>query len=150
MTVFRKPNGRWCAQVYDAGTGRMRQVGTYATRKEAKAAEVEANARISATGRETVGSFAARWLTDFPRPKASTNVHNAERTRRFAEQHARKRIDAITAADARAWALRRPADVPALRAMFNDARKLGLVMSTRLPLSAWSVPEAGATCRQSG
>lgn len=128
MTVFRnKRNGRWVVQLYDRGTGKTRQVGTYDTRKEAKAAEAQHVARAVPGGGETVASFAARWLTVFPRSKQSTNVHNAERVRRFAAAHGRRRLDSITVAEARVWALSRPGDLSALRAMFNDARKLEVV-----------------------
>lgn len=128
MTVFRnKRNGRWVVQLYDRGTGKTRQVGTFATRKEGKAAEAEAIARSAPTGQETVASFTARWLTVFPRPKQSTNVHNAERVKAFSEAYGRRRLDSITVAEARVWALERPGDLSALRAMFNDARKLASV-----------------------
>jgi integrase len=127
MSIYRRPNGRWAVQAYDPALGRARQIGTYPTRKEAKAAEADALARSTAGGRETVQSFAARWLQVFPRPKASTNLHNAERTRRFVAQHGRRRIDSITVQEARTWAVEHRAELPALRAMFSDARKLGLV-----------------------
>jgi integrase len=127
MSVYRRPNGKWVVQVFDAGLRRSRQVGTYQTRKEAKAAEADATARATAGGRETIASFTNRWLDIFPRPKASTNAHNTERVRAFAEQHKRRRVDSITVEEARAWALRHPSTLPALRAMFNDARRLGLI-----------------------
>jgi len=129
MSIYRRPNGKWAVQVYDPAAGRARQIGTYPTRKEAKAAEAEALARSTATGRETVGTFAARWLTVFPRPKASTNTHNTERIRRFAEHYARRRIDSITVAEAREWAVAHRTELPALRAMFNDARLLGMIVT---------------------
>jgi integrase len=92
-------------------------------------AEAAAMDRRTATGRETVASFAARWPADYPRPRLSTNVHNAERVKPFAKAYERRRMDAISIEDARAWALRHPGQLPALRAMFNDARRSGLVVS---------------------
>jgi integrase len=83
----------------------------------------------TATGRETVASFAARWTVDYPRPRASTNVHNGESVRSFASAHARRRMDSITVEEARTWALRHPAQLLALRAMFNDARRSGMIVS---------------------
>jgi integrase len=141
VSVYKRPNGRWAVQLYDPATGRARQVGTYPTRKEAKAAEGTAMASGTASGRETVGSFAARWLSVFPRPKESTNRHNAERVKRFADQHARRRIDSITASEARTWAVQHRSELPALRAMFGDARKLGLV--TTNPFSALGLEGPG-------
>ena len=38
-------------------------------------------------------------------------------------------MDSITLQEARAWALRHPAQLLALRAMFNDARRSGMVVS---------------------
>jgi hypothetical protein len=84
--------------------------------------------RRTATGRETVASFAARWTADYPRRRTSTNVHNAERVKPFAKAHERRRMDSITVEEARAWSLRHPGQLPALRAMFNDARRSGMVM----------------------
>src|SRR3954470_5908713 len=78
VSVYKRPNGKWAAQVYDPVTRRPRQVGTYGTRREAIKAESAALDQRTATGRETVSSFAARWMVDYPRPRASTNMHNAE------------------------------------------------------------------------
>jgi integrase len=85
--------------------------------------------RRTATGRETVGSFAARWPRDYPRPRASTNLHNGERVKLFGEAHERRRMDSIMVEEARVWALRHPGQLMALRAMFNDARRSGIVVS---------------------
>jgi integrase len=129
MSVHKRPNGKWVVQIYDPATRRMRQVGTFATRREARRAEAEAMDRQTATGRETVGSFAARWPRDYPRPRASTNLHNAERVKPFGKAHERRRMDSITVEEARVWALRHPGQLMALRAMFNDARRSGIVVS---------------------
>jgi integrase len=128
MTVYARPNGRWAVQVYDPRVRRMRQVGTFQTRKQAKRAETEAMNVSGHTGRETLESFHARWERDYPRPKASTNKHNVERTQGFAREYARRRLDSITADEARRWGLAHRGTVPALRAMFNDARRSGLVV----------------------
>jgi len=69
MSVHKRPNGKWVVQVYDPATRRMRQVGTFATRREARRAESDAMDRRTATGRETVASFVARWPADYPRPR---------------------------------------------------------------------------------
>jgi integrase len=125
MTVYKRPNGRWAVQTYDPATTRPRQIGTYNTRKEAKQAEANAIGRHTAGGSETIQSFTARWTHDYPRPKPSTNIHNTERVQRFATEHARRRLDSITIEEARAWTLKRPGDLSALRAMFSDARRDG-------------------------
>ena len=108
VSVYRRPNGKWAVQIYDPAAGRSRHVGTFATRREARRAESEATDQRTATGREMVGSFAARWARDYPRPRASTNVHNAERVKPFGEAHDRRRMDSTTVEEARVWALRHP------------------------------------------
>lgn len=125
MSVYRRPNGRWALQLYDPSTGRMRQAGTFDTRREARAAEAAARPGSAAT----VGEFAARWTIDFPRPAASTNRHNQERVARFAARYGRTRMDRLDPLVARRWALAHPSAVPALRAMWNDARRAGLAAS---------------------
>jgi integrase len=129
VSVYKRPNGKWAAQVYDPATRRPRQIGTFATRREARRAESAAMDRQTTTGRETVTSFAARWPADYPRPRTSTNLHNAERVRPFAAAHERRRMDSITVEEARAWAVQHPGQLLALRAMFNDARRSGIVVS---------------------
>ncbi len=128
MSVFKRPNGRWVAQTYDPQSRRMRQVGTYATKREALRAEVSATERRAASGRETVGSFAARWMKDYPRHRESTRRHNSERVVAFAAEHERRRVDSITVDEARAWAHAHKSQLPALRAMFNDARRSGMIV----------------------
>jgi integrase len=119
MTVFQKGK-RWVAQVHDSATGKARHVGTFDTRREAIQAEARAfETRVSKI--ETVGSFTARWTTDFPRLQPSTNKHNAERIRKFADAYKARRMDSITRQQARAWALEHPGEHSALRAMFADA-----------------------------
>lgn len=134
MTVFKKPNGKWVAQVYDQGLGRMRQVGTFGDKREAMQAEADAMARRTASGREPVQRFASRWTRDYPRPRASTDRHNAERVQAFAKAFGKRRMDSITVDEARLWAIGHPTQLAALRAMFNDARRSGLIVSN--PFSA--------------
>lgn len=127
MSVTER-NGKYIVQVYDPTKGRMRQVGTYRTRREAERANVKAYEHRVAKA-ETVDSFAGRWTRDYPRPAASTNKHNAERVRQFAAHYAGKRLDTVTRQQARQWALEHPSEHPALRAMFTDALKDDLVIS---------------------
>lgn len=119
--------GGWRVQVYDRTTGRMRHVGVYRLKSEARAAEAGALMRGAVAG-ETVAMFAARWLTDYPRPKQSTNLHNAERIARFVEVHGRRRMADIDRRITSAWARDRKGDVPALRAMFNDALREDIIV----------------------
>jgi integrase len=123
-----KKRGKYVAQVWDPSIKRMRQVGTFDTRREALRAEGQAYERRVSKA-ETVGSFAERWTRDFPRPAASTNKHNAERVRAFAKHYAGKRLDSVTRQQARQWALEHPSEHSAIRAMFSDALRDDLVTS---------------------
>jgi len=132
MSVRRKRD-RWVVELYDPATRRKRHVraGDFdvpapRTRREALALERLALAAREARdpGRrdETVASFAARWPRDYAHGRGeSTRRHNAERVRAFAARYGERALRSITRLDARAHAGAKPATVPALRAMFNDA-----------------------------
>lgn len=140
MSIQKLPSGRYRAQVYDPATGTNLSVskilggeGTFRTKAEAKRAREKARERLDTNAGKshtmTVADFRERWTTDplFARPKESTNLHNAERTRVFATRNGSvplrdmgtARGDAIVAE----WLAggRRNATIGALRAMFNDA-----------------------------
>jgi integrase len=118
---------RWIATGYDRATKAKRHIGTFDTKKEATNAEAHWKLRTRPTGRETCDAFAERWPTDYPRPRTSTNLHNAERVRRFAKDFKGIRLTDLDRPAARAWALKHPSDVAAVRAMFGDAVRDGLV-----------------------
>lgn len=117
----RKRDGKYEVAVYNKATGKKRYVGLFVKSADAKRAEAEALDR-RADRNSTVKEFADRWTIDFPRGD-STNIHNAERVKRFADRYATKPMSSITRDMARAWCLERQSDLGALRAMFNDARK---------------------------
>lgn len=139
MSISRLPSGRWRAQVYDPRVGRNVSVsrilggeGTFRTKGEARTAREDARKLVGGerTGTSvTVWEFRERWISDplHARPKRSTDIHNAERTLKFAERYQNvtllemggERGDAIVAD----WLAggKHLSSVPALRAMFNDA-----------------------------
>ena len=134
MSISKLPSGRYRAQVYDPAVGRNVSVSSvlggarsFATKREAKAAREQARQRLGEPrSTVTVAAFRDRWLTDplFARPKQSTMIHNAERTRAFADRYGSLPISRVGDDVISEW-LRggsRNATVPALRAMFNDAR----------------------------
>lgn len=141
MSITRLPSGRFRCQVYDASTKTNRAVGdvlgtpglTFASKREAKAARERAREILGHThGTDvTIGQFRQRWTTDplFARPKESTNLHNAERTRAFADKYGTvplKHLDGPRGDQiVSEWLAggRNKGTVMALRAMFNDARK---------------------------
>jgi integrase len=126
MTIVKRPTGRYAVQVYDPSTRRMRQLGTYDTKREAASAEREHRAGAQ-RGRETVGSFYARWMRDYPRPAESTRLHYETQARAFAQANGTRWLDQVTRQNARAWALEHPADFPTLRVMFGDAYRDDLI-----------------------
>lgn len=150
MSVSQLPSGRWRAQTYSAASGKFessaRILGTpgvsYATetlahRADAKAAEILGERAASVL---TLAEWALTWTTDplYQRPKASTNIHNRERIRKFVAEHGSlalasfdgERGDAVVSG----WIAggRNLSTVPVLKAMFNDAAsaKAGRLVKT--------------------
>jgi integrase len=125
MSVTKLPSGRWRAQVYHQG--RNVSAGTWATKREAKAAREAKRRELQQGPRSstTVKEFRSRWTTDplFARPKQSTNIHNAERTRAFTDAYGNREMASIGDDIVHEWLRepRRTGTIPALRAMWNDA-----------------------------
>jgi hypothetical protein len=73
----------------------------------------------------TLKEWADTWTSDplYSRPKASTNMHNAERISRFVDAHGHVPLNAIGDEHVAKWIAggRNVSTVPALKAMFNDA-----------------------------
>lgn len=134
----RLKGATWVVEIYEPASKRKRHVraADYGmdvprTERQAKAVERAAlNARDArpAGEEETVGSFSARWGSDYGRQRGeSTIVHNDERVKDFAARHGERPMRSITRAEGRRYGIEHPACVPALRAMFNDAKRDGLV-----------------------
>jgi len=126
MSVSKLPSGRWRCQVWSPEKGHNVSVGTYATKAEAKAAREDARRRLQGPrGGATVAEFRTRWLSDplFARPKVSTMNHNRERTKAFAERYANVLLRDIGDEEVSQWlaGAKHAGQVPALRAMWNDA-----------------------------
>ena len=125
--MARRRGKRWVAEGYDRASRAKRYLGTFDSKKEARDAEAEWKLRSKATGREACDKFAARWVKDYPRDRASTNKHNGERVKAFARDFKGVRLSELDRPAARAWALTHRSHVPAVRAMFSDALRDGLV-----------------------
>lgn len=125
--MAHKRGKRWVSSGYDKTLKRKRHLGTFDSQKEAKRVEADWQLRSQPTGQETCDMFADRWTRDYPRPRRSTNLHNAERVRIFAKDFAGVKLAAVDRPAARDWALRHKASFPAVRAMFGDALRDGLV-----------------------
>lgn len=135
MSISRLPNGRYRAQVYSQAEGKSVAVQgiiggerSFRTQKEARAARERARAVLAEQLSEgvTVGMWWERWTTDrlYRRPKESTNLHNRERTRAFAEKHASMPLRHVGDTTAAEWIRggKNLGTIPAIRAMLNDAK----------------------------
>ena len=123
----RRRGKRWTASGYDKATARKRHLGTFDTRAQALRAEADWRLRTRATGSEACDEFAERWTRDYPRPRASTNKHNAERVRRFAKDFEGIKLADVDRPTARVWAMKHRSNLSAVRAMFGDMMRDGLV-----------------------
>jgi len=135
VSLSKLPSGRWRSQVWSVEFGRNVSVSSvlgpkyksFASKAEAKAAREEARRLIGRLKRDdtTVGDWFDRWTTDplWQRPKESTNRHNRERVRPFCEAHKDMPLTVISDDTVALWLRggKRNGQVPALRAMFNDA-----------------------------
>jgi integrase len=125
--VIVKRGNSYGVSVYDPGTKRKRWVGTFATRRAAKDAEVEAGRRRVSWTRLTGEELAALWLTHHPRPALASQRNYRYALQRFRKDFGSTRLSNIDRVTARAWALAQPhSNVRAVRAMFNDAIDDGL------------------------
>ena len=128
------PSGRWRPRVRHPRTGKQinpRDViggpDTYPTSQAAAAAEKRARDMLRSNARlgVTVGEWWTEWTTDplWARPAASTNVHNRERTSKFALEHWSLPLRSIGDENVAAWLKggRNRGTVAKLRLMFNDA-----------------------------
>ena len=125
----KKRGEKWIARPYIPGRDHI-WAGTFDTEREAvKAAiaKIEEERRLPAN-KETVATFTTRWIKDFARPKESTNDSYRGAAKRFAAKHGKSKLHEITVPDAMEWAQGHTYDVPALRAMYGDARRSGLVV----------------------
>lgn len=74
-----------------------------------------------------VDEYAATWLTVHPRPEETTNRQCAYGVRPFVRSFGSRRLDTITFAEAHAWGLKNRSAVRYARAMYEDARREGVV-----------------------
>ncbi len=123
----RKRGKKWTASGYDRALQRKIHLGTFNTRGEASDREAEHRLKSRPTGRETIDTFARRWVRDYPRPRRSSNTSNAERVKPLIAELGHIRMSDVTRPVARAWALKHRWALPAARAMFADAMNDGLV-----------------------
>lgn len=125
--MARKRGKRWTAYGYDRQLGRKVCLGTFDSKKEAVARESAWKLRTRNISAETCDAFAKRWTKDYPRPKAATNKHNQERVNGFAKDFKGVKLVDVDRPSARAWAMKNISKHSAVRAMFSDAMRDGLI-----------------------
>jgi integrase len=138
--VAHRRGKRWIATGYDRATKAKRHIGTFDTKKQATNAEADWQLRTRPTGRETCDSFADRWMRDYPLPREASCRTNREHSKRFGKDFAGIKLANVDRPAARAWALKHPSDHAAVRAMFGDALRDGLV--THNPFSDLRMPQS--------
>ena len=126
---IQKRGRRWRSEVYAAG--KWHQAGTHDTQREAKEAALSLELRLrSRSGRrsdETVASWSNRWLILRPRQKESTNAGYREQIKPFVKQYGELGLRDVGVELALAWVQDHQWTHGGLRAMFSDARRVGLV-----------------------
>jgi len=111
--------------------GNQEWVGTFDTRRAAKAAEAKHLAKHKPRDgdEETCEEFSARWPEDFPRARASTRRHYQQAVSWFGKEFGSRPLDSITRKEARRWAQDNRSRMSTVRTMFGDALNEGLVDS---------------------
>jgi integrase len=127
------PSGNWRARIRHPRTGKQLNpqaiIGgpaSYETHEQAEAAEHEARTLLEQNARAgvTLREFWQEWTTDPVWSRSEqTDLHNRERTAKFVDRHGDKPIRAIDDLVAADWIRDNRSTVPALRAMFNDAKR---------------------------
>lgn len=134
------------ARPYVPGRGHIWS-GTRDTEQEAVELAIETieqETRLPAH-KETLESFAQRWIKDFPRAKESTNDSYRSAAQRFSKEHPGRKLHEVTVPEAMVWGRKYPHTVGPLRAMFSDARRSGLV--TENPFSALGIAKGKGRTR---
>lgn len=131
-----KRGRRWYGKV--EYRGRAYHCGSFETKKQAQAAEVERRQKLSAVGlggRETCSSFARRWPDDYPRGrdgrrrKPRTIENNRYEIAHFAEHPDFKdvAIADVCRPEIMRYAREHPRKAKVVRVMFGDAYNDGLI-----------------------
>lgn len=117
--------------------GRWRWVGTYTTRREARAAEQAV--RPQEGWGITAEAFCDRWLADYARSAPSTRYSYEKALNGFRAEFGKRRLGSLTSPEARAWATRAPYfQYRVVRTMYADALRDGLVGSN--PFAGLRIP----------
>jgi integrase len=137
VTVFKRGD-KWVAKVWDREGKRWTWLGTYLTRKEARAVEHAASPASGSLG-ITVEDFCERWLSDYARSAPSTRTSYSNALRGFRREHGRRRLASITRPEAQRWAQQAPYfQYRVVRTMYADALRDDLIPAN--PFSGLRIP----------
>lgn len=128
MTAFKR-RGKWAAKYVADGKQVWVPGGPWESKSAAQEAERRHRERVGAQrSSETCASWAKRWLTEWPRPQASTRRQYADAARRFADHFGPTPLGEVERLNARTWALTQPRQISrVIGTMYADARNVGLV-----------------------
>lgn len=137
MSVHRRGD-KWVAKVWT--DGRWRWLGTFSTRKEARAAE-----QAERPGRSyglTVEQFCAQWLRDYARPATSSQRNYGYAIAAFRKDFGKRRLASLERPEAQRWAKAAPYfQYRAIRTMYADALRDGFVIANPFAQLRIPVPE---------
>lgn len=122
--------------------------GTYDTRREAKKVERQMEDAVDAPTSNglgpTVGEWVERWLTDYPRPKESTNRVNRSALKPLVAEHGDVLLRDFTRDMARLFGTARPGSARIAQACWNDALyEAELECVQKNPWTRLKLPPAG-------
>lgn len=120
---IRKRGNKWATTFYPKPGERVWISGDTRREVEDKLAQLVYERKQTRIDGELVESFAARWMSDYPRPKESSCKHYEERVSKFAKDFAGRYLSDITRVEARVWALENRSRWKEVRTMFNDAAR---------------------------
>lgn len=128
MSVFRRDK-HWVAKFQRRGEQHWVPGGPWQTKRHAQEAERRYRDHLEARrSEETCGSFAQRWLDEWPRPATSTQRQYSDAMKQFVAQFGPTPLGRVERLSARTWALSVPRYVSrTVRTMYEDARNVGLV-----------------------
>lgn len=125
--IVRRGN-RWGVRVWDRREQKMRWLGTFDTRQEAKNAEARATLKPRRSKPVTVAEWSAVWLSDYVRPAAATRNNYRYGAKRVVEDTGALLLADVDRPTARKHAATWPHSVTKVaRAMFGDATRDGLI-----------------------
>ena len=123
-----KRGNKWGARIWDKREQKMRWLGSFETRQEAKNAEARATLRPRRSKPVTVSEWAAVWLSDYVRPAAATRSNYRYGAKRVVTDMGDVLLADIDRPVARKHAGTWPHSVTKVaRAMFGDAMRDGLI-----------------------